>query len=115
MTKWTTIFLTATLLSLSQTSYGQTDSTAHKNNKDSLENISLIYFYVGDGCPFCNLDHPETKYGFKIECVGCNMTKEIEDNNIKVSKALDKKYGNRWTEEYIRSYCESMDLKIIDR
>lgn len=115
MTQWTIIFLTATLLSLSQSSYGQTDSTAHKNNKDSLENISLIYFYVGDGCPFCNLDHPETKYGFKIECVGCNMTKEIEDNNIKVSQILDKKYGNRWTEEYIRSYCESMDIKIIDR
>jgi hypothetical protein len=92
----------------------QTDTSIFSNKIDSVDIKTLTYFYVFQGCPPCNREHPEKQYGFKIKCVGCNMTQEIKDHNLKIIQTLDKKYGQGWTEKYLKSYCESTDRKLID-
>ena|SRR5688572_7855152 len=109
MTQWTICILLGISILVSQSTYGQTDTASSKMGISLHDQTTLTYFYVGDGCPFCNIDHPEMKYGFRIECVGCHVTKDIEDNNFKVAQTLDKKYGSGWTEKFIRSYCDKMD------
>lgn len=90
------------LLTSSFSLYSQTKTTDKKE---------LTYFYVGDGCPFCNTDHPEKVYGFIIECVGCIMTPEIKKNNNKVIQTIDKKRGQGWTGKYIKTYCDNVPNK----
>lgn len=80
--------------------FGQTIQKI-KNDK------KLIYYYVGEGCPSCNDKHPESKYGFIIECVGClGESEKNKNNNKKTTEILDKKYGKGWTEKYLKNYCE---------
>jgi len=75
----------------------------------------MTYYFVGTGCPFCNRDHKEIIYGFKIICVGCNMTNEIERNNLEVTHSLDLKYGQGWTDNFLSHYCEKESLNFIDK
>ena len=79
--------------------FGQTN-TKEKNKQ------KLIYYYIGEGCPFCNDKHPESMYGFLIECIGCIGSEKTTKNNKKTIEILDKKYGIGWTEKYIKNYCE---------
>lgn len=99
--------LTMILILSASLSYGQLDSTKIKKN-DTNSQVELTYFYAGPFCPYCNIDHPETKFGFKIKCVGCMILTEELANNLEVSEILDKKYGKGWTEKYIAKYgnCE---------
>ncbi len=92
----------------------QTDTSIFSTKIDSVDRIAPTYFYVGQGCPPCTKHHPETKYGFRIVCVGCMITQEIVDNNAEVIKTLDKKYGQGWTKKYLSNYCGSENSKEMD-
>lgn len=78
-------------------------------------NDTLVYMLLGDGCPFCNIYHPEKKFGFTIECVGCMETKKITENNIRVSRILNLKYGRGWLEKYLQEYkkCEKYRPRVV--
>ncbi len=82
---------------------------SQKVNK-TIDTTQITYFYVGDGCPFCNDEHKERKYGFTIKCVGCEVTPEIESNNKITIKKLDKKYGQGWTRNYLKTYCNNASI-----
>src|SRR3972149_9295606 len=71
---------------------GQGDTT--NANAVKLAKDSLTYFWVGRACPaFMNTEY---KYGFKIKCVGCILTKKISKNNNRVERKIDKVYGKNW-------------------
>lgn len=99
-----TILLSLLLfLSIGQDVSGQTNATFAIKNIEQQD--TLKYFIVGDGCPPCNITHPENQFGFTIQCAGSILTKEIENNNKEVSSILNKKNGSGWTEKYLLNYC----------
>jgi hypothetical protein len=71
----------------------------------------LTYYYVGDGCPSCNDEHPEKVFGFVIECVGCITNDSIKKHNSFVINQLDVVYGPGWTLNYVNSYCDNIPFK----
>lgn len=79
--------------------------TFGQSTDENINRKLLEFYYSNDGCPYCNDKHPEIEFGFKIICVGCSLTPEMEKQNKKTIKELDKKKGNGWTENYIKNYC----------
>lgn len=90
------IFLLTAASAFSQTNYS--DTTRH------------TFMLVGPACPVCNDKHPENKFDFIIKCVGCITTPEIEANNKLVIQYMDKKYGQGWTKNYLKTYCQDFPI-----
>ena len=99
------IFSLSILLTVSLSSFSQSE-------KDTTRKQELIYYYVGEGCPAIFINHPERKHGFIVKCVGCFETEEIEINNKRVIKEIDKKKGEGWTASYLKSMIN--DGKYLD-
>jgi|GEM_PF-3876973 len=70
----------------------QVDST----NKKAVElsKKHLTYYWVERNCP--HFENTEYRYGFKIKCAGCIMTKSIKRNNSKVERIINRSYGRNW-------------------
>jgi hypothetical protein len=90
-------------------------SASSQTTAKTKDKLKLTYYYVGEGCPFCIDEHPEKEFGFTIKCVGCIMTDTIEKNNKAVTLQLDKKYGQCWTSNYVKTYCDNIQLDSKDK
>ncbi|MBX7094482.1 MAG: hypothetical protein K1X56_07170 [Flavobacteriales bacterium] len=73
----------------------QVDSTNQK--AVSLAKQELTYYWHGRFCP--NLKNTLFIYGFKIECVGCELNNRIRRNNRRVIKKINRVYGENWFEQ----------------
>ena len=54
----------------------------------------LTYYWPGNYCP--SFTNTKDYYGFKIECIGCLVTGQINRYNRRVVRRINKMYGKNW-------------------
>jgi hypothetical protein len=88
--------LTILFILISNLAFAQVDSTNIKAIKVNKKNLTYIWY--GRACPskFTNMEY---RYGFRIKCSGCNVTKHIKRQNRRVIKQVNRVYGKNWFEE----------------
>jgi len=77
---------------LSSLAYSQNQITKKKINLMTKKKVT--FYWIGRACPpFVNT---ESKYGFKLECKGCILTRKIKKQNRKAIRKIDAIYGVGW-------------------
>jgi len=87
------------------TSYGQNEISAKKLKE--LQSQNLVFLWPGLNCPEFNDTHKI--YGFRIVCAGTVDTRELNKNNKRVVKKLERVYGKEWFHNQIKYFVKSQN------
>ncbi len=72
---------------------------------EKLAKQNITYYWIGKSCPkFANT---ESAYGFKIQCVGCIITKPIQRTNRKAERKINRVYGKNWFDNNRNSFSQN--------
>jgi len=72
--------------------------SAQDNKLEKIKAVNLTYYWVGNACPEDKFVIMESRYGFKMQCVGCSATARELRNNRRVVRKINSVYGKNWFE-----------------